>query len=157
MLRFTVGKLFVCIESCMSSTLVWVLSKRLVRWKACGLSVLMRMPCKPHLGLVGWNFWGLSVLMRMTCKPLLGLVRWNFCGLGILMRMVYMPHSGLGRWIFCGLSVLIRMWYKPHPREVGWNVFGGLGLSSVWTSSRLTLPIRHNEPSLNLSLLPHFC
>ena len=62
MLRFTVGKLFVCIESCMSSALVWVLSKRLVRWNFCGLSVLMRMPYKPHPREVGWNvFWGLGL------------------------------------------------------------------------------------------------
>ena len=89
MLRFTVGKLFVCIESCMSSALVWVLSKRLVRWKACGLSVLMRMTYKPLLGLVRCNFCGLSVLMRMPYKLHLGLVRWLFGCLSVLMRMPY--------------------------------------------------------------------
>ena len=78
MLRFTVGKLFVCIESCMSSALVWVLSKRLVRWKVCGLGVLMRMVYMLHPGLVRWLFGCLSVLMRMPYKPHLGLVRWSF-------------------------------------------------------------------------------
>ena len=109
MLRFTVGKLFVCIESCMSSALVWALFKRLVRWKVCGLGVLMRMTYKPHLGLLRWNFCGLSVLMRMAYKLHPGLVRWNFWGFGILMRMPHKPHLGLLGWIFCGLGVLMRM------------------------------------------------
>ena len=81
MLRFTVGKLFVCIESCMSSALVWVLSKRLVRWKACGLSVLMRMTYKPLLGLVRCNFCDLSVLMRMHISCIQGWLEGKFVAL----------------------------------------------------------------------------